>query len=259
MLAADWRRTTTPTTPLGARHDVARALRRLAALALRARYARRRSGAILNTDQPRTLTRGGPMNGVRSGRYPAIVAECETAMRAIVPSNRVARNLRECNCYEVSAYSKSWPRLLPQHGSGKKHERKIVLANWQQELIDLSPELLLRGLIHSDGCRFINTGRGEWRCPRYSFSNLSADIKRIFCDACDRLDIHWTTAPPTTIYVSQSRRRQARRVHRAEALSGGTRQAASQKRCTLPGRRCRRSPRRRPARAGGEGRGPCRR
>ena len=135
-------------------------------------------------------------------RYPAIVAECEAAMRAVVPSNRVARHLRQCNCYEVYAYSKSWPRLLPQHGSGKKHEREIVLADWQQELVNLSPDLLLRGLIHSDGCRFINTGRGSWTCPRYSFSNLSADIKRIFCDACDRLDIHWTTAPKT-IYVSR--------------------------------------------------------
>lgn len=111
--------------------------------------------------------------------------------------------MRQCNCYDVSACSKSWPLLLPQHGEGKKHERKIVLADWQQELVDHHPGLLLRGLIHSDGCRFVNTGRGNWRCPRYSFSNLSADIKRIFCDACDRLDIHWTAAPPKTIYVSR--------------------------------------------------------
>ncbi len=136
-------------------------------------------------------------------RYPAIVQECEAALQAVLPMNRVHRHLRQCNCYEVSAYSKSWPRLFPQHGSGKKHERRIVLADWQQELVDLNPELLLRGLIHSDGCRFINTGQGNWRCPRYSFSNLSAHIKQIFCDTCDRLDVHWTAAPPKTIYVSR--------------------------------------------------------
>jgi hypothetical protein len=136
-------------------------------------------------------------------RYPAIVEECEAALQAVLPLNRVARYLGQCNCYEVSAYSKSWPRLLPQHGSGKKHERKIVLAGWQRELVDRHPGLLLRGLIHSDGCRFVNTGRGGWRCPRYSFSNLSVDIKQIFCDACDRLDIRWTAAPPKTIYVSR--------------------------------------------------------
>jgi hypothetical protein len=62
-------------------------------------------------------------------------------------------------------------------------------------------EQLLRGLIHSDGCRSINTGR-NWRSARYSFSNRSADILRIFTEACSRLDVHWTTAPHT-IYVSR--------------------------------------------------------
>jgi hypothetical protein len=42
-----------------------------------------------------------------------------------------------------------------------------------------------------------------WRSPRYSFSNLSTDIKQIFCDACDQLEVGWTSAPPKTIYVSR--------------------------------------------------------
>jgi transcriptional regulator with XRE-family HTH domain len=54
----------------------------------------------------------------------------------------------------------------------------------------LPHSLLLRVLIQSDGCRFINTGSGGWRAPRYSFSNLSIDIKQIFCEACDQLDLH---------------------------------------------------------------------
>jgi hypothetical protein len=136
-------------------------------------------------------------------RYPGIIQECEAAMRAVLPWNRTGRQLRSCNCYEISAYSKAWPCFFPQHGAGKKHERKITLTCWQQELVDLCPGLLLRGLIHSDGCRFTNTGRNGWRCPRYSFSNLSADIKQIFCDACDSLEIQWTAAPPKTIYVSR--------------------------------------------------------
>jgi hypothetical protein len=40
-----------------------------------------------------------------------------------------------------------------------------VLEDWQHELVARSPDLLLRGLIHSDGCRFINTGR-NWTNPR---------------------------------------------------------------------------------------------
>jgi hypothetical protein len=124
-------------------------------------------------------------------------------MQAVVPWNKVHMQLTPKNYVEVHAYSKSWPCLFPQHGPGKKHERKIELTGWQQEIVDLAPGLLLRGLIQSDGCRFINTGRGGWRAPRYSFSNLSIDIKRIFCEACDRIGLHWTTAPPRSVYVSR--------------------------------------------------------
>jgi hypothetical protein len=28
--------------------------------------------------------------------------------------------------------------------------------------------------------------------PRYSFTNHSDDIRKLFCDTCDRLGIHWT-------------------------------------------------------------------
>jgi hypothetical protein len=132
-----------------------------------------------------------------------IVDECAAAMQAVVPWNRVHCQLTPKNYIEVHAYSKAWPCLFPQHGPGKKHERTIALADWQQEIVGLCPQLLIRGLIHSDGCRFINTGRGNWSAPRYVFTNLSADIKRIFCDASDQLGLNWTTAPPKSIYVSR--------------------------------------------------------
>lgn len=136
-------------------------------------------------------------------RYPGIVRECQAAIKAVVPWNVVSKQLRESNCYEVHAYSRSWPCLFPQHGPGKKHLRPIVLEPWQQRFADLVPGLLLRGLIHSDGCRFINTGRGGWTCPRYAFDNRSDDIRAIFCRACDQLDLHWTQAGRYTIYVSR--------------------------------------------------------
>jgi len=142
-------------------------------------------------------------------KYPGIVSECETAMRELVPKNRIARVLRRSNYtgrpeythVEVAAYSKSWPCLFPQHGPGLKHRRHIALAEWQELLVHRSPDRLLRGLIHSDGCRFINTGR-RWRHPRYSFSNRSEDILGIFRETCDRLGVHWTVAPGN-VYVSR--------------------------------------------------------
>ncbi len=142
-------------------------------------------------------------------RYPEIVEECASAMQSVVPRNRVNRQLRSCNCYDVNAYSKSWPCLFPQHGPGVKHQRPIFLAEWQQALAERWPERLLKGLIQSDGCRFTNTGRGGWRHPRYAFGNVSTDITSIFCSACDCLGLRWTAAFPksesaaVTIYVSR--------------------------------------------------------
>ncbi len=77
---------------------------------------------------------------------------------------------------EVSSYSKTWPCLFPQHGPGRKHHRPIELAGWQQEMVAGHPELLLRGLVHSDGCRFINTGRasGAIRATRSAISRTTS-------------------------------------------------------------------------------------
>jgi hypothetical protein len=90
----------------------------------------------------------------------------------------------------VYSLSKHWPCLFPQHGPGRKHERKIELTAWQQDLVDADPRPLLRGLLHSDGCRVLNWVNGT-PYPRYHFSNVSADIKGIFGRACDALGIEW--------------------------------------------------------------------
>jgi hypothetical protein len=142
--------------------------------------------------------------------YPGIVDECEAAMREVAPLNRINRLPRrghyvdrpEPSLVEVSVYSKSWPCLFPQHGPGKKHERAIHLASWQQELMKRAPQPLLRGLVHSDGCRFLNTGRNGWRCPRYAFTNKSDHIRAIFREACELIGVRCTLAP-RVVYVSR--------------------------------------------------------
>jgi hypothetical protein len=109
--------------------------------------------------------------------YPELIRLCENAMGQIIATNvsRVA-----CvGCSEVSSFSKHWPCLFPQHGPGRKHERRIALAPWQQELVDRGPRPLVRGLLHSDGCRVLNWVNGT-PYPRYHFSNRSADIRGIF-------------------------------------------------------------------------------
>jgi hypothetical protein len=133
---------------------------------------------------------------VLDSRYPGIVSECQTAMGAVMPKNKVGVQKRKgSNCVEVYLYSKHWPCLLPQHGKGKKHERRILLAPWQEKIIVRHRRRFLRGLIHSDGTRITATERkGSYvrKAPRYAFSNLSEDIKRLFCESCDALGIRWT-------------------------------------------------------------------
>ncbi len=64
----------------------------------------------------------------------------------------------------VSAYSKTWPCLIPQHGPGQKHHRPIVLEPWQEQLVER--------------------------------------VRQIFVEACTTLGLHCTHAPHT-VYVSR--------------------------------------------------------
>ncbi|HLY50692.1 MAG TPA: hypothetical protein VKR21_16000 [Solirubrobacteraceae bacterium] len=135
--------------------------------------------------------------------YPGIIDSACCAAREVTRGHVSAKRRTVQNCVDVSSYWKAWPCLLPQHGPGKKKDRRIWLADWQQKLVEQHPHQLLRGLIHSDGHRFINTGRGTWSCPRYGFTQVSDDIRGIFCQACDLMGLRWTRAGQRTIYISR--------------------------------------------------------
>jgi hypothetical protein len=143
--------------------------------------------------------------------YPDVIEECLAAIVLSLPALRprahphaVDRSVR------VLAGSKHWPELFPQTGPGRKHERPIILAPWQREIVEAHPWPFVRGLIHSDGCRTINrfktrlpSGRvAEYAYTRYFFSNLSADIRGLFCESCERLGLRWTQSNHRNISVS---------------------------------------------------------
>ena len=122
----------------------------------------------------------------------------------------VARGNRIWQAVQVQAGNKLWLHAFPQHGPGRKHERKIALECWQQEIVERHPDEFVRGLIHSDGCRTVNrfktklpSGRvAEYAYARYFFSNLSEDIRGLFCAACDALDVRWTLSNPRDVSVA---------------------------------------------------------
>lgn len=138
--------------------------------------------------------------------YPLIVAECGAAIGLCMPNKVGIVRRRAERVNEVYSFSKHWPQLFPQHGAGRKHERKIVLEPWQRLIVDRHPGRLLRGLIHSDGCRVVNRVRHPQKTyayPRYFFSNRSLDIQGVFCDACDRLGVSWRQDGPWNISVAR--------------------------------------------------------
>jgi hypothetical protein len=147
-------------------------------------------------------------------RLPAIVEEVSAAILATGLSRHVGRyKMPNCHCIRVVGASQRWPEAFPQHGPGRKHERRILLETWQQAIVDEHPWLFLRGLLQSDGCRTLNrfcttlpSGRvAEYAYPRWFFSNRSDDIRSLFCATCDAVGVRWTLSNARNVSVAQRR------------------------------------------------------
>ncbi|MEU1039330.1 helix-turn-helix domain-containing protein [Streptomyces sp. NPDC005907] len=149
-----------------------------------------------------------------------LIAAAEAAMRRVMARPSILRRQRS-GCVEVKSFSSHWPCLFPQHGPGKKHERAIVLAGWQQEIVDAHPWEFVRGLVHSDGCRVTNWTtrvvagqRKRYEYPRYFFTNVSDDIRRLYTDTLDKLGVAWThcTRHGNAYNISVARRNDVARM-----------------------------------------------
>lgn len=100
----------------------------------------------------------------------------------------------------MTSYNSHWPCLFPQHGPGRKHNRRIELQGWQQEIVGAHPWEFIRGLVHSDGFRITNWtartvagARKRYEYPRYFFTNRSEDIRNLFTDALETVGVEWKT------------------------------------------------------------------
>ncbi|MEX2982060.1 helix-turn-helix domain-containing protein [Streptomyces sp. C36] len=129
--------------------------------------------------------------------WPGLMDACHAAMQAVFPDNSVCR-VRKIGCHNVKVYSKHLWCMFPQHGPGRKHERRIELEPWQQQIVDAHPWEFIRGLVHSDGCRITNWTvrlvggeRKRYEYPRYFFTNKSDDIRKLYCDTLDKVGVEW--------------------------------------------------------------------
>ena len=107
----------------------------------------------------------------------------------------------------LTSYTRAWLCLFPQHGSGHKHHRPIVLEPWQQSIVRAHPGRFARGLIQSDGWRGVNRVRvkgRDYEYPPYQFSSRSDDIRGLFTDTLDELGVEWR--PWGRFHISVARR-----------------------------------------------------
>lgn len=154
-------------------------------------------------------------------KYVALNAHLIELMGTVKPAGRPHTRLH-AGAVVTTVSWKHWPCLFPQHGPGRKHERPIVLAAWQEDVVRAFPADFLRGLFHSDGARVNNWAtrtvagqRKRYDYPRWQFSNRSDDIMALCCWALNLVEVPWRRSGPWTVSVS---RRAA--VTRLDALIG---------------------------------------
>ena len=137
-------------------------------------------------------------------RYPSVIEACADSMRAIHPRGRANLRVKIASCTIVNSYGRQWLALFPQHGPGRKHLRRIVLAEWQRDMILANPIAMIRGLLDSDGSRSDRWVAGR-RYPAYYFTNRSEDIIGVFCWVADLLGIHYTRASRKNVSIARRR------------------------------------------------------
>jgi hypothetical protein len=124
-------------------------------------------------------------------KHAEIVQESSALLKRCFGSNVVTPLYRHDGAMTIlNLYSSHLPCLFPQHGRGKKHERRIVLEPWQADAVAEAPWPFLRGCIRSDGCSYINR-TGPYEYLSYEFFNYSEDILDLFCATCDRVGVEY--------------------------------------------------------------------
>lgn len=127
----------------------------------------------------------------QDSRYPGLISSCKAAIAEV--TGKKPGVVSRIGCVDINCYWKHWPCVFPQVGPGPKHLRRIELEPWQWDLVESYPRELIKGLIHSDGCRVTNRVRNRigtrYEYPRYFFTNRSSDIMGIFVHVCGMIGV----------------------------------------------------------------------
>jgi hypothetical protein len=139
-------------------------------------------GCISKTHKPNVLR----LRIALDIKYEKLNEEVIIELKKLFPNNKVNYvRVGETNGCVISLYSTNLLKLFPQHDIGKKHERPIVLEDWQRDIVDEYNVEFLKGLIYTDGS-FYYSGKYEY-C---NFTNKSMDIMNLCSESMSKLNIN---------------------------------------------------------------------
>ena len=119
-------------------------------------------------------------------KYKNLNTEIIENLNILFPNNKVSlTNTKSSNGCVISVYSSNLLELFPQHDTGLKHDRPIILKEWQKQIVDNHLMDFLKGLFYTDGSFYFS--RNYERC---NFTNKSKDIINLCSDALKKLEIN---------------------------------------------------------------------
>jgi len=125
---------------------------------------------------------------VQDSKYKNSIKEICKELKYFFGKNTTIQNSQGCKI--ITIHDKNLPLYFPQHGVGKKHNRKIELVDYQTENIDY--ESLLKGLWISDGSFYKAILSEKYSYERYNFTNKSVDIISLFEECLRKIDVRYT-------------------------------------------------------------------
>lgn len=126
---------------------------------------------------------------VQDAKYPKLIEKHIDALQELFPNNSVG-TVCAPGCKHIYVYSNRLVDMFPQHGPGKKHDRKIELTSWQKDIIKKFPREFIAGLYESDGCQYLSTRcNGKYEYLYVEFSNKSSDIHELFRWSCSLIGV----------------------------------------------------------------------
>ena len=131
----------------------------------------------------------------QDAQYTNLVEKQVFLLEKLLPSNKVSFHTR-VNCTTISVYSNKLPHLFPQHGPGPKHLRNLALTKIQEKLVEQYPKEFLWGLWITDGSRYLTRIKKSdkiYEYPTYAFKNKSKQLRTMFIESCQRLDLKPTS------------------------------------------------------------------